>query len=101
GQLRGLARAGLAADHDQRVPLERRADLLAACAHRKRGVEADFAAHRSPNRTRSRAQHAATYTATSRAVLPGATASIRLDAASPRGDSGGATYSTEGDRTAG
>src|SRR5262249_14934874 len=63
GELRGLARPRLAADHDHLVPLEGSADLVAARAHRQRGVEADFSAHElgrivqgrareSPRRTR-------------------------------------------------
>jgi hypothetical protein len=42
-QLRGLARAGLAADDDYGVLLDRGADLLAARADRQRGIEADAA----------------------------------------------------------
>ena len=39
GQLRGLARAGLAADDDDRVRVDRRADLVAPRVDRQRGVE--------------------------------------------------------------
>jgi hypothetical protein len=40
-QLRGLAGAGLAAHHHHRMALDRRTDLLAACADRQGRVEAD------------------------------------------------------------
>jgi hypothetical protein len=43
GQLRRLARAGLAADDDDRVALDGGADLVAPRADRKRGIEADAA----------------------------------------------------------
>jgi hypothetical protein len=41
GQLGGLARAGLAADDDRGVLLDRGADLFAPGADRQRGIEAD------------------------------------------------------------
>src|SRR3954468_3860453 len=42
-ELRGLSRAGLAADDDDRVAFDGGANLVAARAHRKRGIEADAA----------------------------------------------------------
>jgi hypothetical protein len=42
-QLRGLARAGFAADHDHAMLLDGGLDVVAACADRQRRIEADAA----------------------------------------------------------